>query len=215
MIVEEIMVKEVHSIQKDCTIKEAIELMDKYKIRHLPIVDNNENLVGIITERDLKGITIAQLQQEAKSEVLNLPVEEVMEKDPLTGHPLDFIEDIALLFYEKKIGCLPIVKKGKIVGIVTGTDLLRAFIELTGVHQPGSQIEIRVRNKPGMLFKILSDIQNCKVNILSVFVYPDLRDEDYKIVALRIQTMNPLSLIEILETEGHEVLWPNLPGMEA
>lgn len=137
-----------------------------------------------------------------------------MTTEVITGHPLDFVEEVAAIFYESKIGCLPILKDKRLVGIITQTDLLHTLVELTGSHQPGSQIEIRVRNKMGMLFRLFSDIQDCKVNILSVLVYPDKRDEDFKIIVLRIQTMNPLRLIEELEKSGHEVLWPNLPGME-
>lgn len=57
-----------------------------------------------------------------------------MVKDPLIGHPLDFVEEVALTFYETKIGCLPIVSGGKLVGIVTTTDLLYTYIELTGCY---------------------------------------------------------------------------------
>ena len=76
-----------------------------------------------------------------------------------------------------KIGCLPIVSNGKLVGIITETDLLYKYIELTGAHQPGSQIEVRVPNKPGYLFEVSKVFQNKKSNVLSVLVYPDKENE--------------------------------------
>lgn len=214
MIVEEIMKPNVFTLGKHNTIEEAIQLMREERIKHIPIVDEENQLVGIVTDRDVKESTPSIFYCDEHKEILSKPVESIMKTNIVTGHPLDFVEEVAGIFYESKIGCLPIIKENRLVGIVTQTDLLHTLVELTGAHQPGSQIEIRVRNKPGALFRLFSDIQNCKVNILSVLVYPDKKDEFYKIIALRIQTMNPLRLIEELEKSGHQVLWPNLPGME-
>lgn len=215
MIIEEIMKSNVHTLARENTIEDAIKLMKEERIKHIPIVDDENHLVGIVTDRDVKEATPSIFQCDVHKEVLDQPLESIMKTNLVTGHPLDFVEDVAGIFYESQIGCLPIIKENKLVGIVTQTDLLHTLVELTGAHQPGSQIEIRVRNKPGALFRLFSDIQNCKVNILSVLVYPDKKDEFYKIIALRIQTMNPLRLIEELERSGHQVLWPHLPGMDA
>ncbi|TKC15841.1 acetoin utilization AcuB family protein [Robertmurraya kyonggiensis] len=215
MIVEEIMNADVFTLDSENTIGDAIQLMAEKRIKHIPIIDGEQRLIGIVTDRDIKECTPSIFFDEGRMEALNMPLAEIMTTDLITGHPLDFVEDVAAIFYENKIGCLPIIKDHRLVGIITQTDLLHTLVELTGAHQPGSQIEIRVRNKMGMLFRLFSDIQNCKVNILSVLVYPDKKDEDFKIIALRIQTMNPLRLIEELEKSGHQVLWPNLPGMEA
>lgn len=214
MIIEEIMTKEVFTLSPEHTIEDAIQLMKEKRIKHIPIVDGKDQLVGIVTDRDIKENTPVVSCSEEHQGILKSPLSTVMNTNVITGHPLDFLEDVASIFYEQRIGCLPVLKGNKLVGIVTQTDLLHTFVELTGTHQPGSQIEIRVRNKPGMLFRVFSDIQKCKINVLSVLVYPDKTDEDYKILALRIQTMNPIRLIEQLESSGYEVLWPNLPGME-
>ena len=80
----------------------------------------------------------------------------------ITGHPLDFVEEIGAIFYEHKISCLPIVKERKLVGIITQTDLLHTLVELTGAHQPGSQIEIKVPNQAGVLSEITNVFQNGK-----------------------------------------------------
>lgn len=214
MIVEEIMKSNVLTLTKENTIEDAIQLMKEKRINHIPIVTDGDHLIGIVTDRDVKESTPSIFYCDEHKEILNKPLESIMKSNLVTGHPLDFVEEVAGIFYESKIGCLPIVKDSRLVGIITQTDLLHTLVELTGAHQPGSQIEIRVRNKPGALFRLFSEIQNCKVNILSVLVYPDKKDEFYKIIALRIQTMNPLRLIEELEKSGHQVLWPNLPGME-
>lgn len=215
MLVEEIMISNVHTLKENNTIEDALKLMGKEKIKHIPIVDEDFHIVGIVTDRDVKESSPSIFTYDEHKEILEQPLRTIMKTNLITGHPLDFVEDVAGIFYESKIGCLPIIRDKKLVGIITQTDLLHTLVELTGAHQPGSQIEIRVRNKPGELFKLFSDIQNSKINILSVLVYPDKKDEFYKIIALRMQTMNPLRLIDDLEKAGHQVLWPNLPGMEA
>ena len=119
-----------------------------------------------------------------------------------------------LLFYDNKIGSLPIVSNNKLVGIITETDLLYKYIELTGAHQPGSQIEVRVPNIPGILFEVSKVFHEQKINVLSVLVYPDKENEANKILVIRINSMNPLKIIEGLKDSGFEVLWPNVPGID-
>ena len=69
--------------------------------------------------------------------------------------------------------------------------MLHSLIELTGAHQPGSQIEIKVANQAGVLSEITYVFHDRKTNILSILMYPDKKDEKYKIVVLRVQTINP------------------------
>lgn len=197
------------------TIADAIRLMDKRKIRHIPIVDQDWHLQGLITVAKISEATPSIFHANEHPEDLKKPLETIMERNVITGHPLDFVEEAAGLFYEHKISCIPIIHDGKLVGIVTETDLLRTMVELTGAHQPGSQIEIKVPNLAGVLSDITTVIKKKNANILSVLVYPDKKDDHYKILVLRVQTMNPTALIQDLKQAGHQVLWPNLPGISS
>lgn len=214
MIIEEIMNTSVPTLTPTHTINDALLILKENRIRHLPIVNDQYEVVGVVTDRDLKEATPSSLLNARIPEVFERPLSEIMTKNPITGHPLDFVEESASIFYDNRIGCLPIVSKGKLVGMITESDLLYKFIELTGVHQPGSQIEVRVPNKPGVLFEISKVFYTQKVNVLSVLVYPDKEDEGYKILVLRVKTMNPLKLIDAVRAEGFEVLWPNHPGID-
>lgn len=213
MLVEEIMNTSVPTLTPSHTINDAITLLKVKKIRHLPIINNEREVVGVVTDRDLKEATPSTLQSVLHNDIYERPLEEIMTKNPITGHPLDFVEETASIFYDNRIGCLPIVSKGKLVGMITESDLLYKFIELTGVHQPGSQIEVRVPNRTGVLFEVSKIFYEQKLNVLSVLVYPDKVQNDHKILVLRVKTMNPLKLIEAIKAEGFEVLWPNHPGM--
>ena len=215
MIVEEIMQTKIITSLPEDSIKTAHQLMLQHHFRHLPIVNRDFQLIGIVSDRNIRdaapSILIDSIEQK---HLLEKPVSTIMTTDIITGHPLDFVEEIGAIFYEHKIGCLPIVNHGKLVGIITETDLLHTLIQLTGANQPGSQIEIVVPNRAGVLGEVTAIFRNRKANILSVLLYPDKRNDENKIIVIRVQTMNPIRLIQEIEKSGYQVLWPNLPGID-
>ncbi|ETP69305.1 acetoin utilization protein AcuB [Planococcus glaciei CHR43] len=212
MLIEEIMKTDVYTLQPNQTVQDVVDLFEEKRIRHAPVVDNGK-VVGVVTERDLKDALPSRFSVSPKINAYEKLVSEIMAKNPITAHPLDFVEESALIFYEQKIGCLPVVSHDKLVGFLTETDLLYKYIELTGAHQPGSHIEIRVPNRSGILYEISKVFYNQHVNVLSVLVYPDKKNSSNKILVFRVQTMNPLAIINDLKKEGFDVLWPNTPQM--
>ena len=215
MIVEEIMKTNVSTLSTHNTIGDAIQLMDQKKIRHIPIINEDQNVVGLVTDRDIRDATPSIFYSEEHRDVLDKQLQTIMRTDIIIGHPLDFVEEIAAVFYEHHISCLPIVKEKKIAGIITETDLLRTLVELTGAHQPGSVIEVKVLNMTGVLSEVTGIIKKRHASIQSVLVYPDKKDATYKILVIRIETMNPMYIIDDLKKAGHTVLWPNLPGISS
>ncbi|GKV69549.1 acetoin utilization protein AcuB [Sporosarcina sp. NCCP-2716] len=213
MLIEEIMKTDVITLTPSHTVKDAADLMRERHIRHLPIIEDGSRLVGIITDRDLKEILPYGRQIPADMQaVYDMPLAECMVTEPITGHPMDFVEESALVFYHNQIGCLPIVSNDELIGIITETDLLYKYIELTGAHQPGSQIEVRVPNVPGILYEVSKVFHEFQTNVQSVLVYPDKENDANKILVIRIKTMNPIAIIEGLKERGFDVLWPNFPG---
>jgi acetoin utilization protein AcuB len=214
VIVEEIMIRNVAALSPEDTVQTALALMKEKTIRHIPLINDQDELVGLVTERDIKAASSKGLMESnTESTPLHLPLNQLMKTNILTGHPLDFVEEVAVLFYENKIGCLPIMENHKLVGIVTGTDLLHTMVKITGADQPGSQIELKVPNRFGILHEITGIFQKHRVNVHSLLVYPDKNDNQSKILVFRINTMNPLNIIKNLKEEGHAVLWPNMPGI--
>ncbi len=214
MIVEQMMKTDVIALKPSNTIADALNIVKQKNIRHLPIVDDEYHVIGIVTDRDLRDASPSIFHANEHLEDLQKPLSTIMKTNVITGHPLDFVEEVAALFYEHRISCMPIVKENKLVGIITESDLLYTLVQLTGAHQPGSQIEIKVPNRTGMLSEVASVFQKRNINISSVLVYPD-QDEKYKVLVFRIQTMNPMAIIEDLKAQGYDVLWPNLPGVSS
>ncbi|TCT19893.1 acetoin utilization protein AcuB [Melghiribacillus thermohalophilus] len=213
MLVEEVMTREVVTLPPTATIENALKLLSKHRIRHIPIVDDNHHVIGIVSDRDVRDASPSIFENDPDPEEFKKEIQNIMSTPVITVHPLDFIEEVAAIFYENEIACVPVTKENKLVGIVTEKDVLYTLIQLTGVHVQSSQIEIKVKNKVGVLPAVTNIIAKHKINICSVLVYPDPEDDDYKILVFRIQTMNPLPVIQELKDEGYEVLWPNMPGI--
>ncbi|MCQ6274413.1 acetoin utilization AcuB family protein [Bacillus sp. V3B] len=212
MIVEEIMKTKIITLSPEQSIYDAHKLMLQHKVRHLPVLNEESHLIGIVSDRDIRDAAPSILSNPTEqNHVLGNPVKTIMSTNLITGHPLDFVEEIGTVFYEHHISCLPIVQEHQLVGIITEIDLLHTLIELTGAHQPGSQMEIKAPNRAGVLNEITTVFRDHKANILSVLIYPNKKDNRFKIVVIRVQTINPTRLIIDLKQAGFETLWPNLP----
>ncbi len=214
MLVEAIMKTEVIKLQPHENIETALKLLNQFHIRHIPIVDEQDQVIGIVSDRDVRDASPSIFHLNPDQNELQNTLEKIMTTPVITVHPLDFVEETASIFYEHEISCVPVTKSNKLVGIVTEKDMLYTMIQLTGVHVQSSQIELKVFDKPGILPEVTTVLGRRKVNITSVLVYPYQQDEKYKIIVFRVQTMNPNPIIEDLKAEGYEVLWPNLPGIE-
>lgn len=213
MIAEQIMHKKVYTLLPTNTVRDAVQLMHDKKIRHLPITSAANELLGVISDHDIKEALPSSLLREDIHKIYNAPISEIMEKNPLYAHPLDFAEEIALTLTETKKSCMPIVSNGILVGIITTTDLLRTYMELTGATTPGSKIDIRVLNRKGLVYEITDVFKEYDINVISVLVYPDKDLPNHSIVSVRFKALNPISTIEGLRQKGFEVLWPNVPGI--
>src|SRR5262245_15255220 len=213
MLVRSRMTADVVTASPETTIAEALALTRKHRIRHLPIVSEDQ-LVGLVTDRDLRlampPIWAEQQGDELRDALRTKTVAEFMVKSIVTTTPISPIEQAARLLYEHKIGCLPVMDEGKLVGILTETDVLRSFAELFGGGQPSSRLEIRLTNRPGELARVVRTIGiDYKVNITGMVV-PPLPGSTDSVAIVHVQTLDPTPLIEQLRKIGYPVGWPAL-----
>ena len=127
--VHEIMVDKVITTKTDATVKDAAKLMNKYEIGCLVVVENGKP-VGIITERDLLKRVLAESEEDKHKKVV-----EIMTKPLVSVAPNIEIEEAAKLMFHKKIKKLPIVKEGKLLGLLTLTDILRIQPQLIRMYK--------------------------------------------------------------------------------
>jgi acetoin utilization protein AcuB len=127
-----------------------------------------------------------------------------MSTDLATIAPLDTIEHAAREIYDRKIGCLPVVADGELVGIITSSDMMRTLIELVGAHGMGSWVEVEVPDQPGMLANVTDVIRDRQVNIAGVFLAPAPRGGN-RLIVLRLETTHPAGTVQSLEEAGYKV----------
>ena len=202
MLIREVMHPDPVTVSPDARLKDAYKLMEEQNIRHLPVVDN-ETIVGIVTDRDLRLATSLLSKSPYDTDSA---VEKVMSHPVQTTHPSDPIEIATRTMRELKIGCMPVVEDNKLIGIVTGMDLLDALLRLTGIHQPSGRLDVRLSDKSGELARLTALIAERKVNIHSILTYPD---KNHKIrLVLRVGTIEMKLLAEAICNAGFEVIWP-------
>ncbi len=210
MLIEDIMKTKVVTVAPSDAIAEALRRTRAGRFRHLPVVEG-ERLVGVVSDRDLRAAVPALVEEGTEDVLERTPVELVMHPHVIVAHPLDPVEDAARLLYEHKIGCLPVVSGDRLVGIVTETDVLRSFVEMSGGLQTGSRLEIEAPDRPGALAEIGEITRRHNVNVASIFTTPAKRP-GYAVLVVRLQALDLRPVIRDLKAAGYAVRWPNPLG---
>jgi CBS domain-containing membrane protein len=127
-LVRDIMSSPVEVLQMGDSVDLARRLMKKGRIRHLPIIDGQEQLIGLITHRKILGAWLSHgdpRHERAREVARDIPVEMLMDKDVITTWPESPAADAVVLMETHHLGCLPVLDDGKVVGILTESDFLR------------------------------------------------------------------------------------------
>ncbi len=210
MLVEKLMHSPVYTVGPDVSIYDALELTRQKQIRHLPVVEA-EKLVGIVSDRDLREACPSCLENCEQDIIKTTPVRKIMQTQVITVHPLDFFDEAVKLMHDNKIGCLPVVSVGRVVGIVSETDVLAHLVNMLGILAPGSYLELDIPDKPGVLAEITQIVKNHAVNISSIILCPP-RDDGRKCLVLRLQALNISRIASEIEGAGYRILWPVVTG---
>jgi len=172
MLVKERMSPNPITIRPDLPVPEAQAIMKREKIHHLPVVDQDGKLVGIVAEKDLLYASPSPATTlsvyEIASLLSKLAVEKVMSKKPVTVTEDVPLEEAARIMADRNIGGLPVMRGSTLVGIITESDLFRVFIELFGARQKGVRISLVVPNQRGELAKATDAITKAGGNILAL-----------------------------------------------
>lgn len=130
--VKDLMTREVFSLFAHNSVDVLGDLLSWQRIRHVPVVDDAGGLLGIVTHRDLLRVAIHELGpalEEKENKPPRVTVGEIMQKEVNTVTSATPLNEAAQTLWQKKIGCLPVVDQGKLVGIITEADFVRAFFE--------------------------------------------------------------------------------------
>jgi acetoin utilization protein AcuB len=193
MFVGERMSKPVITISPDLPIAEALKLMKEEHIRRCPVVKDGK-LLGIISDQDLLNASPSPVTSLSIWEIhyllAKITVGEVMSRNVLTVTEDTPIEQAARIMADNKIGGLPVMRDGGVVGIITETDLFKIFIELMGAREMGIRVSALVENKPGQLAKLTEAVASAKGNFVAFGMFTG-EDSTSKLVTFKVAGMTP------------------------
>lgn len=172
MLVRDRMSSPCLTIGPETPVQEALAQMHKDKVRRYPVVDKRGHLLGVVSMSDLLNATPSDATLLSVWEVnyllSKLTVEKVMTKDVITITEDTPIEEAARIMADHKIGGLPVVRGEEVVGIITETNLFKAFLELLGARYPGLRVSVLVEDTPGKLNALTGAIYKAGGDIIAL-----------------------------------------------
>jgi acetoin utilization protein AcuB len=202
MLVKERMTPEPVCGHPEMPVTDAQELMREKGIRHLPILDGEEQLVGLVTQRSLLSALPSDVSKFSQFEIsyilAKIKVRDVMAKDLVTIDGDTAIEEAARVMADEKIGCLPVMMDDRLVGIITDNDLFTIMVDLLGARRPGIRVTVLQPDRAGEIARLTTAIAQ-EGGYLSVCVgyYPPTIPEYWTSVC-KVLNIHESKLVEII-----------------
>ncbi len=209
MLVGERMTKDPIFIRDDTPLDEAMKIMRDNKVRRLPVLNHKGALVGIVSEKDLlyaspspaTSLSIYELHYLMSK----ITVSDVMVTEVITVTEDTPLEEAARIMADNKIGGLPVMSNGELVGIITETDLFKIFLELLGAREMGVRLAMLVPDEKGVLAKISGKIAELGGNIVSLGTFLG-EDPTNALLTIKVQDVEEKDLVKALEPLAMEMV---------
>lgn len=204
MLIREWMTQDVITVTPDTSMMKASKILKENRIRRLPVVDAEGRLIGIVSDRDIKEASPSKATTLDMHELYYLlseiKVKDIMTRDPFTVRADDTVETVALNMIEKRIGGLPVIDDaGKLVGIISDSDVFKVLITITGVRHGGVQFAFELENTPGTLKPIVDTLREHNARIISILTSMDDSTGPTRRVYIRILPMDRAEENRIIE----------------
>lgn len=201
MFVGERMSRPVISVSPDDSINEVLAMFRREHIRRAPVMKEGK-LMGIVSERDLLNASPSSATTlsvwEMNYLISKVKIKDVMTKKVITVDADTPIEEAARIMADKKIGGLPVVSAGKIVGMITETDLFKILLELMGARQKAVRVTATVPNRPGELARLSQAVSSNGGDFISFGIFSG-PDANSSVLTFKVQGIKKEKLKEILE----------------
>ena len=209
MIIERRMTKNPVTINPEASVVEASELMKKEKVHRLPVLDRDKNLIGVISEKDILFATPSPASSLSIHEMAyllsKLTVRKLMTKNPVTINRTTTVEEAARLMVDQDLSCLPVVEDGKLVGIVSKSDMFKILLELFGARHFGIRLSFLVDDKPGTIAAVSRVISDAGYDIISFGTFMGT-DPSNAICTIKVQGCTREARLELLSPLVKEIL---------
>jgi len=208
MFVKNKMTANPFTISPDQTIPDAHEIMAQNGIKRLPVIKNGK-LVGIVSKEDILRASPSEATTFSIGEITYLlaktKISSIMTKNPVTISSKALIEEAATLMRDNDISFLPVVDDGKLVGIITESDIFDSFIELLGFREPGTRLTVEADDAPGIMSNLSGIIGNFGANINHLAVYRGSNGKSAVVVG--INSLNTSEMEKSIENNGFKILY--------
>ena len=226
MHVGRIMHTNLITISPKATLVEAKELIDKWAIDHLLVVDAKEKLVGIVSDRDLKKYWASPANTLSTHELgyllEKILVEMIMAKTVKTITTETTIERAAYIMQTGNINALPVLENGELVGIITSTDVMGVLLEAIGMSEDSVRIAVLVKDRIGAIADVSSILRDKAINIQSMITLPIRDYPEINQLVLRLSGEDGPRAVALLNKNHFKVLTryvkdltPYLPNLDA
>ena len=209
MLVKDRMTSQPVTITTETNLKEALDLVRSNPFRHLPVLDTDGKLAGIVTEKSLVYASPTATTTLSVFEVdyilARTKIGQVIQGEVVTVGPELPIEEAARIMIDHRIGCLPVVADDKLVGIISDTDIFRVLVEGLGGGHPSLRITIVIPEAVGSLANVANCIANLGGNIHSLGTFWAERPED-RLIAFRLEGVQRETVLPALDADGIQVV---------
>ena len=204
MLVRSWMTSDVITIHEDTPMMQASLIMKENKIRSLPVVNGQDKLVGIVSDRDLKDASPSKATSldvyELNYLISAIDIGSIMTRDLVLVRPAETIEFASILMLENKISSLPVVNHlDSLVGIITQTDIFKALINIAGIYTGGIQFAFSLEDRPGSIREVTDVIRSHGGRIVSILSTPETAEEGCHHVYIRTIPIPENKLGDLLE----------------
>jgi acetoin utilization protein AcuB len=193
MLVIERMTPQPVTVSGEATVSQALALVADRNQWILPVVSESGRLMGIVSEKDLLRADAAER------------IEDMMTTGVITVTEYQALEEAARIMADSRVSSLPVMRNGKLVGVITETDLLRVFLELLGAREEGLRLTMLVPEEQGMLASMTAEIAAMGGNILALGTFMG-EDPTNRMVTVKVSGVPSDKLVAIMEALGMEIV---------
>jgi len=199
------MKRDLVTVTPGANLEEAARLLTAHRIHHLPVVEEGNRLVGIISDTDLRNATLDGTFGGAERGDSGRPVTagEIMTRDLVTLSPADTLDDAMLVLSRQRIGALPVVEGDRLVGIVTKADILSALLSTLDIEGVGVRIEVVLPREMMDVARLAAALSDLDVAVRSLVLAP--HGADGYAVFVRVATIDVASVRDRLRQKGFAV----------
>jgi acetoin utilization protein AcuB len=210
MRIRDFMSANVVAVDEKTSIHDAKKIMDAHKIRRLPVM-KKDKLVGLVTKHMLLEASPSPATSLSIHELHYLlaktTVKDIMVKNPYTISPDTPAEEALQLGQEMGYGAFPVVEEGRLVGVVTESDIVRLMTRVLGVRDRGKRIDIKANKEFGNMQRIMKILDEHKTVLLSMMTFPPKHEDEDWLVFLRLKSEDAEPIAKELKSSGFNVTY--------